>query len=121
GPVPSHARMDVSVDLAIGTDTAPFHVMASTGAPILQGFGVADLMLMDSTGTVVETDGTFLEHRTTAAGDLGAVTVERQLSLRSSLALRPGSWWVYVGIAIRLVPHRWFLLTPPGPRATKPL
>jgi hypothetical protein len=110
--VPSRARMDVTVDLSIGDGTAPFHLMVPTGAPILQAFGVAHLMLMDSTGTIVKIDGTVLEHRETASGDLGVVTVERQLSLRSSLALRPGSWWVYVGIAIRLVAHRWFVLTP---------
>jgi hypothetical protein len=115
--VPGNRRVELTVDLSVGTSIKPFYLVVPPvqGPPILQAFGVADVMLRGSSNETAIADRAFLEHREGATGLFGTPIVRQQLTLKSSLALEARTWWVYVGVLAHLEAQRWFTLPPPPP------
>jgi hypothetical protein len=114
---PLNAAMvaDVTVDVTVGVEPRPFYLVRApaSGPPILQAFGVINVVVSGSGGETAQHEALFLEHREGASGPLGTPVVSRELAVSRRLNLRRGTTWVYVGVEARVEVQRFFILPPP--------
>jgi hypothetical protein len=115
-PFSHRTRIDVDVDLTIGTEQQPFHLIVPHST-LQRAFGFVHVNVMLSGGESGTAAGVFLEHFTSGKETFGTPTVRWQLRPRASLVLPPGtgSQSMYVGVEAAVVCQQFFFGSAPPP------